>query len=138
MRLVVDASVAVKWYLPEIHSIRAGRLRDPRFSVVAPDLIRLEFANVLWKTIRRGDLTREGAATFRHAFETSRIQILPAADLVPTAFDLAVDLGRTVYDCLYLALAMEQKCLLITADRKFYAAVASSAIANYILWIEDM
>lgn len=138
MKLVVDASVAVKWFLVEPHSIRAGRLRDARFSLVAPDLIRLELGNVLWKHVRRGELTSKAAESHLEAFEMAETEIRQTSGLVAVAFHLAVALDRTVYDCLYLALAVEENCALITADRKFHAAVAKSQLAPYILWIEDM
>lgn len=138
MRLVVDASVAVKWFLPELHSIRAGRLRDARYALVAPDLIRLEIGNVLWNRVQRNEMTSEAAAGHLEAFDTARTEILRASGLVKAAFHLAVSLRSTVYDCLYLALAVEENCALITADRKFYAAVHASGFAPYILWIEDL
>ena len=53
MKVVVDASVAAKWFLPEIHSDAAARLLDPAIALYAPDLIVPEFGNILWKKIRR-------------------------------------------------------------------------------------
>lgn len=138
MKLVVDASVAVKWYLPEVHSLRAGRLLDPRFSLVAPDLIRLEVGNVLEQRVRRHELTFEEAAIRFESFETGGAKILPSIDLVQMAFEMAMELSCTIYDCLYLALAVDEECMLLTADRKFYTAVAKSELAPYILWIEDL
>jgi predicted nucleic acid-binding protein len=51
--------------------------------------------------------------------------------------ELAITLDRSVYDSLYLALAVAQDCQLITADRKFYSAVSSSSLGSYVRWIED-
>ena len=60
MPLVVDASIAVKWVLPEPDSERARAL-ILRGDLTAPDLLRLEVANALWKQARRGAITPERA-----------------------------------------------------------------------------
>ena len=46
-KVVIDASVAVKWFVPEIHSAAAARLLEPEIVLCAPDLIGPEFGNVL-------------------------------------------------------------------------------------------
>jgi predicted nucleic acid-binding protein len=55
---VVDASVAVKWFLPEIHWEAAWRLRDSQIALQVPAFFELEFGNVLCKKVRRGELSR--------------------------------------------------------------------------------
>jgi predicted nucleic acid-binding protein len=56
---VVDASVVVKWFVPEIHSDAARRLLVLPHEYVAPDLLFAETANTIWKKIRRQELTAE-------------------------------------------------------------------------------
>ena len=60
-RLVVDASVAVKWYIPEIHGDEAERILGSGYEMCAPDLLYSEVANVLWKHARRDAITVERA-----------------------------------------------------------------------------
>ncbi len=55
---VVDASVAAKWFFPEIHTEAALRLRDPDCRLHVPYLFDLEFSNVFHKEIARGVLSR--------------------------------------------------------------------------------
>jgi predicted nucleic acid-binding protein len=62
-RYVVDASVAVKWYLPEPESDAAGRLLDPEHDLIAPDLLFAEVGNALWKRWRRGEIGSATCAT---------------------------------------------------------------------------
>lgn len=57
MKVVVDASVAVKWYVQEEHSVNAERLLDGSFELNAPELICPEFGSIIWKKYRKGDLT---------------------------------------------------------------------------------
>ena len=63
--LVIDASVAVKWLLPEDGREEALRLQDlyqdEKIDLIAPSLLGVEVANVLWKRARRGDLTSAAA-----------------------------------------------------------------------------
>lgn len=136
-RLVVDASVAVKWFVPEIHSEAAARLLDEDFIVSAPDLIGPEVANTVWKKVRRQEITSRDAAEILNAFSAVGVAIYPSRLLLLAAFELAEALDRTVYDSLYLALAVAQNAALITADRKFHTAVMDSPIASHIRWVED-
>lgn len=136
-RVVVDASVAIKWFVPEIHSDAAARLLEPGLSLCAPDLILAELGNVVWKKKRRGELTPEKASEILMAFIRFDVDIQPSDRLVPAALMLASALDRTVYDTLYLTLAIARDGVLITADRRFHLAVTESGLGSYIGWIED-
>ncbi len=137
-KIVVDTSIAVKWFVPEIHSDAAARLLDAEFVLCAPDLIGPELANTLWKKMRRGDISRAQAGEILAAFDAMPIEIVPSKVLLPAAFQVAAALDRSVYDCLYVALAVMQKCPVFTADRKFHAAVLkSTAFTAHLRWIED-
>jgi len=136
-KFVVDASVAIKWFVPEIHSEAAGRLFDPQIVLCAPDLIVSEFGNTLWKKVRRGELLREEADEILATFSMFPIDIHPSKTVLSSAFQLAMELDRTVYDSLYLAIAIAQRCALITADRKFHTALAACAWADHVHWVED-
>jgi predicted nucleic acid-binding protein len=107
-KVVVDASVAVKWFVPEIHSVAASRMLDREIALYAPDLIGPEFGNILWKKVRREEIRREEAAEIMNAFAKLPFEIRPSSTLLPAAFELAVALNRTVYDSLYLALAVAE------------------------------
>jgi predicted nucleic acid-binding protein len=136
-KLVVDASVAIKWFVPEVHSAAAARLLNPELVLSAPDLIGPEFGNTIWKKVRRGELTPEEAAEILIAFAGVDVDTYPSDILLPSAFRLAIALDRTVYDSLYLALAVAQDCALVTADQRFHGSVRDSPLANHIRWIED-
>ncbi|MEK6604283.1 MAG: type II toxin-antitoxin system VapC family toxin, partial [Nitrospirota bacterium] len=60
-RLVVDASVAVKWLVPEIHADAARRILSPNNELLAPDLIWAEVGNVIWKKWRCGEVPGHAA-----------------------------------------------------------------------------
>lgn len=137
-KIVVDASVAVKWFVPEIHSAASVRLLDAEFILCAPDLIGAELANTLWKKVRKGEISRGEADEILASFDGLPIEFVPTKVLLSAAFQVAVTLGRSVYDSLYVALAVAQECSLITADRKFHSAVLTSrALAPHMRWVED-
>lgn len=121
--LVVDASVALKWFIPEVLSDEASRVLESGRTLCAPDLIGPELTNTLWKKVRFRELNADEAFQIVNAFEALRIDIRPSAALLPAALALAVGLSRNVYDCLYLALAVERDCELVTADARFAAAL---------------
>lgn len=130
--VVVDASVAVKWCLPSVREelvaeaeelLASSRRDEIRFLV--PDLFWVELANALWKAVRRGEVSADNAASAISFVRDLDIATLASVDLVPQALDLAVTYGRTVYDSLYVALAMQSKTELITADERLANAMAA-------------
>ena len=121
--LVVDASVAVKWFLREVHAEAAMRILDPNHELIAPDLIWAEFGNVLWKRRRRGEITLATARAILLDFKRYPIATMPVAPLIEAALEIADGLRQSVYDSLYLALAERRECRLVTADRRFRDAV---------------
>lgn len=135
--VVVDASVAVKWFVPEIYTDAATVLLGGDHVLSAPDLIGPELVNTLWKKVRRGELTTGEAMEIVHAFPRLGVEIYPSDALLSAAFELAVALDRTVYDSLYLALAVARNAVLITADARFHASVAASLFADHVHWIAE-
>ena len=125
-RYVVDASVAVKWLVREPLSDQAALLLTKGISLMAPDLLFAEAANALWAMRQRGDLQdhqlEEAVQTLRAAPVLVPSTLL---QLTPAASRLAADLGHPVYDCFYLALAIQEKAPLITADLRLCDRVGS-------------
>lgn len=116
--IVVDASVAVKWVIAEADSAQARAVAYGR-TLLAPELLLVECANILWKHQRRGEV---GPDIGTAAFMTLRMAPFVwthDADLVDDARRLSAELDHPVYDCLYLALALRHGVPVITADRRF-------------------
>ena len=61
--------------------------------------------------------------------------ITPCGDLVEAALELALRLGRSVYDCLYLALAVKKRLVMVSADKRLVNALAGTPLAKHIAWI---
>jgi predicted nucleic acid-binding protein len=137
-RLVVDASVVAKWYLPEVHSQQAFLLLENTFQLFAPDLLFSEIGNLLWKRVIRQELSQDKGLEILAALELVPLQIWESRTLMPLAFDIACRTQRTLYDSLYLALAASTKSLLVTADHKLYNALKRGFLGMLMLWIEDL
>lgn len=120
--LVIDASIGVKWVVEEPGTPQALALRH-RARLFAPDLWAAECANVLWKKVARGELTQPEALAAAQLLQAAEVELLPTRALLAPSLRLALRLGHPAYDCLYLALAIQRRCPLVTADRRFAARV---------------
>ena len=129
MFYVIDAGVAVKWFIPEVDSAQAHQLLECYLqgvdSPVAPDLLIAECGNVFWRRCRQGDITPDEATESLADLLTLQVPLVPATSLVQSALSLALQRQRTGYDALYLVLAQERNCDLITADERFFNALSA-------------
>lgn len=135
---VLDASVAVKWFFSEIYSEQARLLLDEKYSFTVPELFFLEIDNVLCKRIRRNEISFETSQEIREMISSFSFEVYANEKLSDSAFRLADSTFRSMYDCIYLALAVKKGIKLITADRKLYDSLIQSEFHDSIFWIEDL
>ena len=138
MKYVVDASVAIKWYVPEIYEQQATKILQGRNFLHVPELIYPEFASILWKKVRRSEITSAEGKKIITAF--SKQSLLPHShqQLVQSAYFGAEATGQTAYDWTYLALAVSLSCEFVTADEKFYLALKHTPLQKNLLWIGNV
>jgi len=122
---VVDASVVIKWFVPEVHSDAARRLLAYRHDYVAPDLLSAETANTIWKKVRRGELSPGNGERLVRDVDRVAVETVPCRALAAEACALAIAVGHTVYDAMYLALAVRLDTRMITADESLAGALAA-------------
>ena len=134
----MDASVAIKWFIPEIHSDAALLVTRLHEHLHVPAFMVLELGSVIAKKIRRKELTRAEGSTILKELRHLPLQRHADERLFPAAYELALDTQQSVYDCLYLALAEVVEGRLITADRKFYRALAAYPFYDRLVWVEDL
>jgi predicted nucleic acid-binding protein len=130
--VVVDASVAVKWFLPgstEPLGNQAAALLDlydrNQTQFVVPDLFYVEITSAIWKAVRVGRVSRSFGDQALALLAEREFATVPSLKLLDGAFQIAADYGRTVYDTLYVALALQTKSQLITADERLANALAA-------------
>ncbi len=135
---VVDASVALKWYVPEVHAEDALRVLEPGNELHVPDLFHAEVGNILWKKSRRGELSSGEARRIARAVLSVPLAVHRTASLLEGALDIATRAGCTVYDGLYVALAVARGIRLVTADRRLVNMLKGLPLSQHILWVEDV
>ena len=122
MRLILDASVALKFGLPEPDSDLALQLRDDFHNglheLLAPDIFPIEIGHALTKAERQKRISPpDGWAIWQKILADCPI-LLTSYPLMPRAFEISSAKRMGLYDCLYIALAEQENCNLVTADQK--------------------
>ena len=137
---VLDASVVIKWFIPEIYWEQASLLQQYSESrLYTPDFAQLECASILSKKVRRKELKLDEANHIQALLLHMPVQMYPWQDLLLEAGQVAHETYRSVYDCLYLVLAKQINGKMVTADKKLYLALEKSKEwGSYLLWIEDV
>jgi predicted nucleic acid-binding protein len=126
--VVVDASVAAKWVVPEAESQRAEEVRVSEEALIARTLILAEIGNAVWKRAIRGAMTQADAI---EAIETATglfAALIPIEQLAGRAVEIAVAFRHPIYDCFYLALAQRENAAIVTADERLFAAARKARI----------
>ena len=118
MSLIVDASVAVKWYLPEDGSPQAERILLSDDTLVAPELVLAEIGNAVWKRILKKQVAEHAAPQIIDRAQSAFDVLVPLLEIASTAVEMAVALRHPIYDCFYFALAAREGSPLVTADRR--------------------
>jgi predicted nucleic acid-binding protein len=135
---VVDASLVVKWFVPEVYSEAARRWLDASHDYIAPDLMFPEAGNAIWKKIRRGELTEDEGQRLVADISAVGVEAVAMRAMLSDAHALAVATGVTVYDATYLTLAVRLETQVITGDERFARTLAEHPLlAPHIRSVED-
>ncbi len=132
MNVVVDASVAVKWFVHEELHTEALSLLDQQEALCAPDLLVPEVTNIAWKKAVRGEIESSHGHQIAMDIRTTVPALYPSTFLNVRAYNIAVTLNHPAYDCLYLACAELVDSVLITADQRFFKAVQGSDFEDFV------
>ena len=139
MTFVVDTSIAVKWLVDESDCEAAQNLLDTDERLIAPDLVVVEAGNVLWKKIRRGEITSHQAVLGIQELPTYFEQLVRSTPLVARAIAIAAQIGHPVYDdCLYLACAEHFEVPLVTADARLASLARTSSSGVQVVPLSDL
>jgi predicted nucleic acid-binding protein len=137
MSLVIDASVAAKWYLAESDSDKAQHLVEAGHELIAPDLLLVEVANTFFKAWLRGAIDETQMGQSLSVLPEAFSSLWPTRDLVADAVVISRILRHPVYDCIYLALAWRTGAKIVTADERFIKAAQTSAWDDFLLNLQD-
>jgi predicted nucleic acid-binding protein len=137
VKIVVDASVAIGWYLDEDYAAEALALYRSQPEIHVPDFFYQEVANVFWKRARRGEIQRSDVDDWLDHLLSASMKTHQSRGLVQTAWNFAIGIGMTVYDAAYLAVARLENCAVVTADRALFRDARTAGYRDLVRWIDD-
>jgi predicted nucleic acid-binding protein len=136
--LIVDASIVVKWAIQEDGHSDAIALIEADHEIVVPEFLHVEVGSALWKKVRRREITQEQALAASEAIRFAFNAYVHTPDLIERALALAFELDHPIYDCLYLAAALEYDLTLVTADARFISALANGPYESQVMSLDRM
>ncbi len=131
MTRVVDASVIVKMFADEAGSDRAVHLLDTEDRLLPPAHAFAEVGEVISRKMRAGLVGQQQFALLVDAIARD-FEVVPIPLLLADSVELALSTGASVYDCLYVALAAQEGCPLVTADARLVAKFAATRHAGLL------
>lgn len=134
---VVDASIVAKWFIPETYFREARLLRTSGDTLIAPDLLAIELARFLLKKVRRAEMTEEQARRPLAAELDETVRLYPMLAVLNDAVDIGFRFNRDPFDAVYVALALEERCTFVTADRVLYDALLRP-YPDTMVWVGDL
>lgn len=135
--MIVDANLATYWYVPSPFSAAAAAYMT-RDDLIAPQILLPEAASALLKYLRAGQISETNVHTAVDRIPRIVGELVSDSDLTPRALRLSITHNHKIYDCLYLALALERQKPLATADRRLAALARSLSIETELIGPEGM
>jgi hypothetical protein len=135
--LVVDANVATKWFVDQVHSDLAELVQNSTQPLIAPQLMIAEVADALRKHVRVKDISIEQARVALASLPRSFSEIVAMEQLADAALTLARKIEHSAYDCFYLALAETRSARLITADTRLINQLGRTKYKSHVIHLAD-
>jgi len=129
--VVVDTSVVVQWFAPE-RGTPIAELLLGRDDLAAPDILLVETANVLRKKLRDGQIQHEQAVAAIAFLKARMSQLVPFDELLARAFEIAVQVGHPIYDCMFLACAEKLDGVVATRDAPLVSRASAAGFSHIV------
>ena len=120
MTLIVDANVAIKWFIRQTDRAKAQEVQQYAGDLFAPTLIVSEVASGLWVYVKAGPISIDHARAAVSSMKDCFAVLCADSELIDAAMVMAADLNHSPYDCIYLALAERHNAKFVTADQAFF------------------
>jgi hypothetical protein len=137
VKCVIDASVAASWFALEADSEAANSLLGSGVHMLAPSLMPVELGNVVWKKVRKGEMTPVQAAGAIEAIGSMVRDLRSTLPLASGALALAIELAHPIYDMIYLQCAIASDSVLVTLDSSLIRRIASTSYARHAIHLSD-
>jgi predicted nucleic acid-binding protein len=135
--LIVDASVAVKWFTLEVDRDKAKAILQSDRTLLAPRLIIGEVANALARKVGQGLVATRDAAEYLSHVPVLISKLLDIDDLIMPAFENACSHRHPIYDFIYLQAARYRNTQMVTADSRFIARLQGTSLARFVMPLSD-
>ena len=135
--IVVDASVSIKWFVIEAGAPEARALLDGSEPLIGPDFVIYETLNVLRRKHKRGEIDASQLEKVSSELVGFFDLLVPAATLIERTVNLSKALDHGIYDCAYLACALQHSAMLVTADAVFARKARANGFGAEISFIQQ-
>lgn len=132
--IVADASVVIKWFVPEADSEQAARLLASNAEFHAPDLLRHDIAHLLWRRALRGEVTPDQSRLIRGELERIIAHFHDSRDLIAAAYAEALERQHPLHDLVYFELARQLRAPLISAKHGFLSVMPWASVIALEDW----
>ena len=135
--IIVDASVAVKWFVVEQDARIADEIANSGHRLFAPQILVTEVANALSRKAMVGLMSTADARKYWRSLPNYLDGFVAVDDMIEPALLNACELRHPIYDMIYLETARRLDAQLITADRRFTAKLADTDLARHVTLLSD-
>ena len=129
---VIDACVAIKWFLPEKNYQKAGKILSVNNQFFAPDLFQIEMDAIITKKVRQRLIEPDDAYSIYEEIRNIPIQLISYSTIGKLALDLSISLPITQYDACYLAVAIEFDARVVSADMRFVRGLNGTPFESFV------
>jgi predicted nucleic acid-binding protein len=134
---IVDASVAMKWFVAETDSLVADELSASNHRLFAPRLIMTEVANALGRKAIAGLISVAEACVYLRSLPQYLDGVLAVDELIEPALQNACAIRHPIYDLIYLEAARRLDAQLVTADYRFTTKIAGTDFVRHVTLLSD-
>ena len=135
--IIVDASVAVKWFVAEQDARIADEIANSGRRLFAPQILLAEVANALMRKATIGLMSTADAQRYWRSLTNYLDGLIAVDDMIEPALLNACELRHPIYDLIYLETARRLGAQLITADRRFITKLANTDLARHVTHLSD-
>ena len=137
-QIVIDASVALKWYFPEVYGDECVNLLDQDVEILVPDVLFTQVGTALWRRLKSNDIKPDLAKQILSNLRRLPLVQVESESLLKDAIDIATMTSRTFHEGLYFALAIRHETKLVTADRRWHTLVSTGPMRRYLAFITEV
>jgi len=136
--LVIEPSVALKWYTSEVYSEECCDLIVRDVPLIVPDVLFTQVGTALWKRVRANELKADFARQIASNLRRLSLTRVSTEVLMRDALEISTLTSRTFQEGLYFAVAIRNDTKVVTADRRWHNLVSTGPMKPYLAFITEV